>query len=111
MHGPVETWIVGELTALTMMLPGVGWSPNSLGTMQLFFFSSRRRHTRYYSDWSQTCALPISQQPTAGVLRSDPEIAKMVGRMSTADADSFTSRITSDVLGRFARNGVMDGRA
>src|SRR3712207_2306315 len=23
------------------------------------FFSSRRRHTRYWRDWSQTCALPI----------------------------------------------------
>src|SRR5437867_8934618 len=25
-----------------------------------FFFSSRRRHTRSYGDWVQTCALPIS---------------------------------------------------
>src|SRR5437763_11832142 len=25
-----------------------------------FFFSSRRRHTRYIGDWVQTCALPIS---------------------------------------------------
>src|SRR3712207_4373083 len=25
-----------------------------------FFFSSRRRHTRYWRDWVQTCALPIS---------------------------------------------------
>src|SRR5947199_3770542 len=25
----------------------------------IFFFSSRRRHTRCLSDWSQTCALPI----------------------------------------------------
>src|SRR5438876_1904658 len=24
-----------------------------------FFFSSRRRHTRWTGDWSQTCALPI----------------------------------------------------
>src|SRR5947209_12173740 len=24
-----------------------------------FFFSSRRRHTRYWRDWVQTCALPI----------------------------------------------------
>src|SRR5437763_12125083 len=28
-----------------------------------FFFSSRRRHTRYIGDWSQTCALPISERP------------------------------------------------
>src|SRR5260370_42637556 len=26
----------------------------------LFFFSSRRRHTRFKCDWSSTCALPIS---------------------------------------------------
>src|SRR3712207_131006 len=26
----------------------------------VFFFSSRRRHTRYWRDWSSTCALPIS---------------------------------------------------
>src|SRR5947209_15667432 len=26
----------------------------------LFFFSSRRRHTRYWRDGVQTCALPIS---------------------------------------------------
>src|SRR2546430_5853546 len=25
-----------------------------------FFFSSRRRHTRFDCDWVQTCALPIS---------------------------------------------------
>src|SRR5688572_33429773 len=28
-----------------------------------FFFSSRRRHTRFDCDWSQTCALPISLWP------------------------------------------------
>src|SRR5256885_12536853 len=26
----------------------------------IFFFSSRRRHTRLQGDWSSTCALPIS---------------------------------------------------
>src|SRR5205807_5034800 len=26
---------------------------------ELFFFSSRRRHTSLQGDWSQTCALPI----------------------------------------------------
>src|SRR3712207_8465953 len=28
--------------------------------MLFFFFSSRRRHTIYWRDWSQPCALPIS---------------------------------------------------
>ena len=27
--------------------------------VQTFFFSSRRRHTRFSRDWSSTCALPI----------------------------------------------------
>src|SRR6267143_3365760 len=27
--------------------------------MYFFFFSSRRRHTRWNCDWSSTCALPI----------------------------------------------------
>src|SRR5205807_3574668 len=31
----------------------------SVGPALLFFFSSRRRHTRLQGDWSQTCALPI----------------------------------------------------
>src|SRR5438445_10116719 len=32
-----------------------------------FFFSSRRRHTRYWRDWSSTCALPISYQELIAV--------------------------------------------
>src|SRR5690606_40278830 len=31
------------------------------GLVTFFFFSSRRRHTRFSRDWSQTCALPISR--------------------------------------------------
>src|SRR3712207_6779043 len=30
------------------------------GGRRVFFFSSRRRHTRYWRDWSSDCALPIS---------------------------------------------------
>src|SRR5690606_41205853 len=28
-------------------------------SLLFFFFSSRRRHTRFSRDWSSTCALPI----------------------------------------------------
>src|SRR5215203_7526469 len=35
----------------------------------IFFFSSRRRHTRYWRDWIQTCALPI--------LDADPDRARL----------------------------------
>src|SRR5689334_25349506 len=31
----------------------------SEGARTVFFFSSRRRHTRWNCDWSSTCALPI----------------------------------------------------
>src|SRR5437588_3296950 len=43
---------------------------------RLFFFSSRRRHTRSLCDWSQTCALPIS-----------------VGRAGEADALAISGNI------------------
>src|SRR2546426_6839479 len=33
------------------------------GALTVFFFSSRRRHTRLQGDWIQTCALPISATP------------------------------------------------
>src|SRR3712207_8639795 len=39
--------------------------------MWFLFFSSRRRHTRYWRDWSSACALPISEglgPPGDGVL-------------------------------------------
>src|SRR5436189_1724319 len=35
----------------------------------LFFFSSRRRHTRYIGDWS-SCALPIYPKPA---IKTNPE--------------------------------------
>src|SRR5436853_1335967 len=37
------------------------WTTGKVGRLMLFFFSSRRRHTRCLSDWSSTCALPISR--------------------------------------------------
>jgi len=35
-----------------------------------FFFSSRRRHTRYWRDWSSDGALPISLKKVASYLKS-----------------------------------------
>src|SRR5437870_13731538 len=34
---------------------------STVNLVHFFFFSSRRRHTRWPRDWSQTCALPIFQ--------------------------------------------------
>src|SRR5205085_5674154 len=36
------------------------WNIEDLCFCLIFFFSSRRRHTRFDCDWSSTCALPIS---------------------------------------------------
>src|SRR5476651_2786886 len=44
-----------------------------------FLFSSRRRHTRYWRDWSQTCALPISRGPRRVEFRSD-DSERAIGR-------------------------------
>src|SRR5437764_3887590 len=33
--------------------------PSRKNFSTFFFFSSRRRHTRYIGDWSSDCALPI----------------------------------------------------
>src|SRR5437762_3717492 len=40
------------------------WCPFS--GLCFFFFSSRRRHTRYIGDWSSDCALPISPVRAGG---------------------------------------------
>src|SRR5207237_5774591 len=41
-----------------------------------FCFSSRRRHTRFKCDWSQTCALPIylGQEAERFDARADPQV-------------------------------------
>src|SRR5215211_7016100 len=51
-----KQWAVGNATRL----PIDGYS-NTQRSMLCFFFSSRRRHTRYWTG-VQTCALPISQE-------------------------------------------------
>src|SRR5690606_39556691 len=48
-----------------------------------FFFSSRRRHTRFSRDWSSDCALPIYQ-------RANPGAAFLVGLR--ADGESINRR-------------------
>src|SRR6478735_10822819 len=46
------------VTATGLKIEIGGWAKIMV---DLFFFSSRRRHTRLQGDWSQTCALPISR--------------------------------------------------
>src|SRR6266542_3158044 len=50
---------------------------NSANQRSIFFFSSRRRHTRCYRDWSSDCALPISERaPVSLVLQEGREGAR-----------------------------------
>src|SRR5712692_6997521 len=73
-----------------------------------FFFSSRRRHTRWNCDWSQTCALPISHFPAHGTFRKDrPAGLVLVRRESDVrqreartrlDPERACNRTTGDVL-------------
>src|SRR5438445_2275855 len=53
--------------------------PYPLSILTLFCFSSRRRHTRYWRDWVQTCALPISIPPVA-IVSSRRYLQDMFGK-------------------------------
>src|SRR5207253_6450361 len=51
--------------------------------VHFFFFSSRRRHTRWPRDWSQTCALPIYQIFYVGTVQEEGSI-EMRGAATSA---------------------------
>src|SRR2546427_9711138 len=73
-----------------------------------FFFSSRRRHTRFDCDWIQTCALPILTTTLVY------EILKPVWEVRTETARRVRQRIEkvldwAKVLGY--RSGEKIGRA
>src|SRR5258707_8561567 len=58
------------------------------------FFSSRRRHTRYWRDWSSECALPISREP--GIygeesLSSVDEKLNRIAKREGASLETFQS--------------------
>src|SRR5437762_5256209 len=55
------------LVLILVLMPILNFLPVwfALSLFRFFFFSSRRRHTRYIGAGVQTCALPISVWPTA----------------------------------------------
>src|SRR5690606_40172631 len=55
-----------------------------------FFFSSRRRHTRFSRDWSQTCALPIL---LIAYLLIDDEVLRFQRLLMTIQPVNVTGRI------------------
>src|SRR5438876_9547198 len=48
------------------------------GGEDIFFFSSRRRHTRWTGDWSSTCALPIFREASTQNVNSSDRFWKTV---------------------------------
>ena len=76
--------------------------------MYWFFFSSRRRHTRYISVTGvQTCALPIYEDPGA----AGPIDADRVGRGANAGAGADPPAVGGFAGGRFADRGFRQAHA
>src|SRR6266536_4541724 len=82
-------------------------------TTSLFFFSSRRRHTRSTRDWVQTCALPIYPEP--GGVRLSPcgdVVAALhpgAGRHDAAGTEHEVARPAERVLAVATRPVAADG--
>src|SRR6266581_7805110 len=69
----------------------------------IFFFSSRRRHTRLTCDWSSDCALPIS------AVSGGPTVVKFLPLLSvpvTVVFEPFEPLPKSTVLTLLARTSV-----
>src|SRR5438445_5438523 len=67
--------------------------PYPLSILTLFFFSSRRRHTRYWRDWIQTCALPIClTAPDSALSHSLTNIEKISTSLTENDNIEVTLR-------------------
>src|SRR5256885_11339756 len=62
----------------------------------IFFFSSRRRHTRLQGDWSSdVCSSDLEQDSSGGEQIGDPVIAELVvGRA----ADDLAAQLTGEGL-------------
>src|SRR5690349_23398551 len=76
----------------------------------IFFFSSRRRHTRSLRDWSSTCALPISTENTNvnySEWRSRLADALLVGSVNTRPDGRFEVRFRlHDVVKQTPLGGI-----
>src|SRR5260370_32619204 len=66
-----------------------------------FFFSSRRRHTRFKCDWSSDCALPIYRAPDRA-----PDRASDGASASVADGVAGLTGRTADQSGAVAPGGA-----
>src|SRR2546430_11551041 len=73
-----------------------------------FFFSSRRRHTKFDCDWSSDCALPILPQQTVADGMKGTRPAQALGDAVADAAQGFVERLARDFLRAAAHLG---GRA
>src|ERR1035437_11181326 len=64
--------------------PTVARSARTHGPRRQSVFSSRRRHTRYWRDWSSDCALPISVA-CGEILLEDVDHVDVAGFAAGAD--------------------------
>src|SRR3989475_7351955 len=72
-----------------------------------FFFSSRRRHTRFDCDWSSECALPISSCAYHAPARYD-DLLRVQTRIegATGVRIAFVYRIESEADDRLLATGT-----
>src|SRR2546430_15618555 len=62
-----------------------------------FFFSSRRRHTRFDCDWSSACALPICLSAVVALLLLAARAAKLASMLSRLNRRSEERRVGKSV--------------
>src|SRR5476651_2755026 len=70
-----------------------------------FLFSSRRRHTRYWRDWSQTCALPICERDrhrAAGAFGQEVGRRRLALRHTNREQRSEERRVGKECRSRWS---------
>src|SRR5207302_2834343 len=65
----------------------------------VFFFSSRRRHTRFSRDWSSDCALPIYLVTTARLERGLHQLQKLLELLFDVFGDDIFRDFRLQLLG------------
>src|SRR5215203_2860771 len=70
----------------------------------ILFFSSRRRHTSYWRDWSQTCALPISPRDTLLAQLAGAFAAPLATTAGLFEARSEERRVGKECRSRWTPN-------
>src|SRR3712207_8076476 len=72
------------------------------GVGNVFFFSSRRRHTRYWRDWSSDCALPILVLTGRGVFRGHDGVRELARQLMAEIPSGRWTYVTTLVEGPMA---------